>query len=80
MVMEVKVREEAMNSGPARPALVSLWLLELCVGHGLRGWRAGLQCRSCPSGCVTLGGSPDPSRLHFPSFIQGDRSPWSRQP
>lgn len=76
MAMEVKVREEAMKCR-ARPYL--LWFRfgswrseqELCVGHELRG---------CPSGCVTSGGSPDPSQLHFPSSMQGDRRPGARQP
>lgn len=85
MVMEVKVSEEAMKRR-AGPYL--LWFhfgswrseQELCVGHELRASRAGLWGGSCPSGCVTLGGSPDPSQLHFPSSIQGDRRPWSRQP
>lgn len=85
MAMEVKVREEAMK---CRAGPYLLWFRfgswrseqELCVGHELRGWRAGLQGRACPSGCVTLRGSPDPSQLHFPSSMQGDRRPGARQP
>lgn len=56
MATEVKVREEAMKH---RPSLLQfhfdLWRSEkpleqeLCVGHGLRALKAGLQGRSCPS-------------------------------